>query len=339
VDLDRHPGGRYTVPVTLNKDGDPLGGATPTTGTAELDEAGRTRAGGARDAELGRMESVPADHPAYGHLVRRPAADLWTNLWMDESSGGRPRRAAPLASAAPACTRLRPQAIGTSSDAGGSNFRHTRLLRAAPARPTLRQLPPVTGSRTSTRYNAHEGISMADSHDDLEKRLQSLEQEIAQLKVLTASEYSIALPISAIVGVIIYLCVIAGLPLPGDPGFWTRSGIGFGSALAGTFVLSTALEFVKASLKAIVEVAMCLLLFSNALAGALLWTAYGSDRAGALLRPIGPFAGLAIATAVLLFVLDALVLLVLYPLARTAGTDLEGNTGASITDLWKRSPA
>jgi len=63
VDFARHPGGRCTMAVTLNHDGDPLGGAMPVTETTELDEgAARVRI----ESEMrgsGRSNPFPAIIP------------------------------------------------------------------------------------------------------------------------------------------------------------------------------------------------------------------------------------------------------------------------------------
>jgi hypothetical protein len=179
---------------------------------------------------------------------------------------------------------------------------------------------------------------MPDSDTGIEDRIQSLEREVSRLKAVTANENSLAFPIAVVIGVIIYIIVITNLPLSNNPGFWARFGIGLASAYAGLGVLSVTLDFVKASLKAIVEVSMVLLALANALTGAFLWAAFRSSDGIPWLRQVTneSFVGMVILAAIVLFIGDALVLLVLYPLARTAGTDLEGNSGADFTDLWRR---
>lgn len=180
---------------------------------------------------------------------------------------------------------------------------------------------------------------MQQTGDTVEDRLASLEEEVRRLTKMNRNEFSIALPVSAAAALVIYLVVIASVPLPEEYGFWVRVGIGFAAAYAGVAVFSVAFQFVKVSLKAIVEVATCILALGNALAGVYLWAAYRTGTAlplFGLIRDDEAFGVAAVATAILLFLVDALALLLLYPLAQIARTDLEGNSGPSLTDRWDR---
>ena len=116
-----------------------------------------------------------------------------------------------------------------------------------------------------------------------------------------------------------YIILMINLPLPGDPGFWPRVGIGVASGYAGLIIYSGALNLVEFAIKAIVEVLAVLLMLANVTVGALVWTYFGNTE-----EPFTEeFIGVVIVVGLLLFIVDILALIVLVPLARTVGTSLE----------------
>lgn len=162
--------------------------------------------------------------------------------------------------------------------------------------------------------------------EEVEVRLESLEKDIRQLKDTAAVEQTPVFGVALFVGFVLYVILIAKVPLPGNPGFGPRVGIGLVSGFLGGFAYIGALKFVEFSLKAIVEVAAAILLFANAAVGVLLYPFFDairqqlSERVGIVnTEPIFAI----ILGAILLFLINCLALLALYPLARIAGTKLE----------------
>ena len=165
---------------------------------------------------------------------------------------------------------------------------------------------------------------MAEAND----RIVKLEKEVKALVDTVRPGKTPALAIAFVLLLVIYLVAVFKMPMPGDPDFWMRAAIAFGSAFAGGGICVMALGFVEAAFKVLVEVAMALLIFGNVMTGMLVWINADYLRDYIIELDGVPndkafIAGL-VAAAIALFIADVLAFLVLYPLAKTAGTKLKG---------------
>lgn len=159
-----------------------------------------------------------------------------------------------------------------------------------------------------------------------EDRLNRLEKDVRELRLATTIKQTPAFGISIFASLVLYIALVSKLPLPGDPAFWPRLGIGFASAFCGLIVYHCALAFVTAVLKAIAEIAAVVLMLINVSVGVILCTF--PHEIQQMLSQSGvekdeQFFAAVLTVAIALFILDVFAFLVLYPLARTAGTSLE----------------
>jgi len=163
---------------------------------------------------------------------------------------------------------------------------------------------------------------MADDN----QRIAELEKQVKELQGTVRPGPSPVLWVAMGVAFLVFVACVREMPFPGDPEGGERFGIGFLALLAGVFICGGALELVETAFKALVESAMAALLLFNGLAGAVLWM-YLPDLVPMIAalenvpddkaKPVLLFMG-----AVALFVVDTLAMLVLYPLAKVAGTQL-----------------
>jgi hypothetical protein len=172
-----------------------------------------------------------------------------------------------------------------------------------------------------------EGAQVLDGEEqmteEMENRIKSLEGDVHELKLATKVEQTSVFGVAMFVALILYIGLISKLPLPEDTASWPRVGIGFASAIGGGMVFSWASAFVQRFLKVIVEVAAVALLLINVSVGALLWTAFPEISRWGSPKGDGPFGGIVLMGAIFLFLFDVLAFLVLYPLARTVGTNID----------------
>jgi len=135
-----------------------------------------------------------------------------------------------------------------------------------------------------------------------------------------------AFAIAVVLGLIGFFYVVAKLPFEGDPGFVKRLGTGCVALLAGLMIYSGARALVESVLKAAIEVLAVVVFLLNALAAAMVivWkrpiTAWAVD-AGFSEEHAFWQAVLLLAGGV--FLVDALIFLLLYPLSRVVGTHLK----------------
>jgi len=161
---------------------------------------------------------------------------------------------------------------------------------------------------------------------DDQKRITELEKQVKELQGVVRPGASPVLWVALGVAFLLYVWCVRQLPFPGDPSASERFWIGAGVLCVTVFICGGALELVELAFKALVESALALLLLFNAVAGVLLVVLapdlepmvaslerVQDEHARGLVFFIG---------AVALFVLDVGVLLVLFPLAKVAGTDL-----------------
>jgi hypothetical protein len=162
---------------------------------------------------------------------------------------------------------------------------------------------------------------------DLEQnRLDQMEKDLQALKSASATGTTPVGGIAGAVAFFAFIALVANLPLPGNPEGGARFGIGLAAGFAGAMVAGLAAGFAKFALRALVEIAVVSVFFLNAVAAIAVWisSAYLSDLASAWKVASGENAlptALALA-ALVIFVIDVALMLILYPLAKVAGSDV-----------------
>jgi hypothetical protein len=158
-------------------------------------------------------------------------------------------------------------------------------------------------------------------------RLVTVEKELAALKATTSIVQTPVYGIALFLAACAFVVLVLNLPFEGNPKVLPRLLIGAACAFSTALVFGAALGFVKFALKALVEVAAALLLLLNATIVALLWLSFPSLTAWLVEIDVSSrddaawvAAGMA---AVGLFLLDAVALFFLYPMAQSARTSLD----------------
>ncbi len=163
--------------------------------------------------------------------------------------------------------------------------------------------------------------------NDYIDRIQKIESDIEELKKTVRPGETPVYGIAMFIGLIIYIVVISNLPLPDDPGFWPRTGIGFACLIAGGMIFGGALAFIDFAFKAIVEVAAVLLLLFDVIYSSFIWMFSSNLRQWLIHNEIAKeeyaFGVVVIVAAIILFSLNMFAFLIIYPAAKTAGTKLE----------------
>ena len=161
---------------------------------------------------------------------------------------------------------------------------------------------------------------------DEPNRLDQLEKDVQALKTATATRTTPIAGIAAVVALGAFILIVAKVPLPGNPPDGTRWGIGCAAGFAGFIVAGMAAGFAKFALRALVEIAVVSVFFLNAVAAVVAWisSAYLRDlvslwnvASGENALPVG--LGLAACT---IFAVHIALMLLLYPLAKVAGSDV-----------------
>jgi len=162
---------------------------------------------------------------------------------------------------------------------------------------------------------------MADSS---EERLKKVETEVQKLKDQLATSETPVIGLAIVVALIGYIAIVKGFPFPqsfeGGERFW----IGVACAMGAMVVLGGSLEFTKFALKALVEICIVLVALGNALWGLTLVANLSNFQRMILeIKPMEDGEALFLvflAGAVILFLVDVVVFLALYPLAKSAGS-------------------
>lgn len=159
-----------------------------------------------------------------------------------------------------------------------------------------------------------------------QNRLDQLEKELQTLKNASATRSTPVAGIAGVLALLAFVGIVANLPLPGNPEGGARFGIGLAAGFAGAIVTGFAAGFAKFALRALVEVAVVTVFFLNAVAAILAWmsSAYLADLVSTWKIASGENtvpAALAL-TALVIFAIDVALLLILYPLAKVAGSDV-----------------
>lgn len=145
-----------------------------------------------------------------------------------------------------------------------------------------------------------------------------MDQEIKQSPV-----YGIAILVAAAA----YITLMANLPLSQGTEAGARFWIGLFAAIGGAVIFGCALGVIKFAFKAIVEIAAVLLLLANACVGGIVWAFFDPIGKALLEAGIAKSENIVVVAvggaAVLMFIGDMLAFIVLYPMARIAGTSLD----------------
>lgn len=144
--------------------------------------------------------------------------------------------------------------------------------------------------------------------------------------VPTPSKSSPVFGLALLIGIVALGIVAFKLPFEGDPSTVKRIGITCISLFIGLLIYSMARGLIEAVLKAVVEVIAAAMFLLDALAVTLviLWRQpitdwavrndFGDDNA---------FWVLAVFMAIVLFIINAVVFLLLHPLSKVVGTEIE----------------
>ncbi len=163
--------------------------------------------------------------------------------------------------------------------------------------------------------------------EELEEKIQKLESEVSALKDATRIGQTPAMGIAMFVGFILFVILMANIPLPGRQGFWPRFGLGFASLAAGGMICAIALGIVESALKVIVEIAAVILIFINVSVGPIVTANIGYLRELLVDLGVNPSGNLTllvfIFSAIGLLLFDLFVYFTLYPFAKIAGTKLD----------------
>lgn len=158
-----------------------------------------------------------------------------------------------------------------------------------------------------------------------DERLEKLEAELTRLKAKGATGETPVLGIAAFLAFCGYCAMISKLPLP-NAADEAKVVLGIGAGFVGALVFVGAIAFVQFSLKALVEIATVLAVLFNAIVAAVAWVVQAN-----LLQLVASWNvvngdDLMAATVALvvggLFVTNVLLAIVLFPLARIAGSSL-----------------
>ena len=157
-----------------------------------------------------------------------------------------------------------------------------------------------------------------------ETRLARLEAELQRFKTASGTGETFVLGIAGLLAAVLYIAIVANLPLSETSDGGTKVLVGIGSAFAGLFVFGGAIAFAKFAMRAVVELAVVALALGNALAGVLVFTIYDTLAAYVttldVVEPDGVLIAVLAAVALAVFLIDMCCIFVLYPLAKTSGS-------------------
>lgn len=157
----------------------------------------------------------------------------------------------------------------------------------------------------------------------VEERVGTLEQQVGRMA--TQSGDTFVLPLAVLGAFALFLMVVSQVPLA-EVQQHSRAGAGVVAGVAGLLLLTGAMGFVRFALRALVELAVVCTALLNALAMFGAWV-----MAAPLAKPLvewgvvqGQDVQLAVpfVVAVVLLLVNVLLAVVLYPLAKIAGSTL-----------------
>lgn len=131
----------------------------------------------------------------------------------------------------------------------------------------------------------------------------------------------------AIVALFIFFIVILNsLPFPEHYNFWRYLGVGAATCVAGLIAYALMLAFVEKVMKILVELAGAILLFINAVFGAVCWAFFENVKLIALdwfpTMSDNLTTVTIISMVVILLIFNLLAMLILYPLSNITGANI-----------------
>lgn len=136
-----------------------------------------------------------------------------------------------------------------------------------------------------------------------------------------------AFGIAAVILLLIFITILKNLPFPKDYGFVPLAGIAVGTCIIGFIIYMIAIGVVESVFKIIVEIAGAILLFINVVFIASCWAYFEQiklyiNNQGIFISWNQTFVTIG---ALFLFALifNLLVVFILYPISRVAGTRLD----------------
>jgi hypothetical protein len=159
-----------------------------------------------------------------------------------------------------------------------------------------------------------------------QNRLDKLEKELQKLQSVTATESTVVGGIAGFLALVAFIALVVQVPLPGNPPDGARFGIGLAAGFAGAIVAGIAAGFAKFALRALVEIAVVVVFFLNAVVAVAAWmsSAYLSDLVATWnITSSNNALPVALALAACsIFVVDVGAMLFLVPLAKVAGSNV-----------------
>ena len=159
-------------------------------------------------------------------------------------------------------------------------------------------------------------------------RLDNLEKEVRSLRKAAATSGMPAIGIAGFVAFCGFVWIMSVIPLPVEIDSGARFWIGTGSLVVGIGFLVFCVAVTESATKALVEVAVILLAFTNVLFVALVWS-YAQELTQFMLEmrllsedEDDKLALTFCASALVLFVFDVSILLFLYPVAKAARSSI-----------------
>ncbi len=141
------------------------------------------------------------------------------------------------------------------------------------------------------------------------------------------NNYRIVYYIAVIALFVLFLFILRDLPFPAHYEFWRKAGVCAASCFIGLIVYGVIMEFVKAVMKILVELAGAILLFINVVYVAFSWAFFEEIKskflewAPNISEKLNLFTIVGLVLTLLVF--NLLVMLVLYPLSKITDANIE----------------
>lgn len=141
-----------------------------------------------------------------------------------------------------------------------------------------------------------------------------------------SNEETPAFGIAMIIGAVLFIILLNHLPFPIDYGFWPLAGIFVASCAVGGLILAVATSIMSAVFKAIVEIAVVILLLFNVSYVAVCWASFDLILMELNIDPENTFVGILI-LALILLIINLFNIFFLLPLSKIAGSKV-------LEDIW-----
>lgn len=164
-------------------------------------------------------------------------------------------------------------------------------------------------------------------NDAVQGRIEELEKQLADLRgrIPIRGSDTPLMPVFMFAALGAFIAFVANIPLPGSPDEKQRFMVGVASGLGGALILGGALTFVNFALRAVLELLFVMLLLTSASTGVVVWASWSfltDSLVGLGVSEDNVRVAAVLTWAVTTFVFDVAVSMVLYPLARVAGSNV-----------------